>query len=60
MTDQQNTEREAFERWFYSDYNEDLHAKLIIQFAESIAWKAWQERAEMECEYGETNVLSQK
>lgn len=35
-------ERKRFEKWFNSDYNEDLRAKLIVSFAESVAWEAWQ------------------
>lgn len=46
--------RAQFEEWFNSDYNEDLHAKMVVEFAKSIAWEAWQEsRAAIEVELPE-------
>ena len=36
------TNREQFEAWFKSPVNDDIRAKLIVEFAESVAWQAWQ------------------
>lgn len=35
-------ERQKFDEWFNADFNEDLRAKLIVGFTESVAWEAWQ------------------
>lgn len=43
--------RAQFEEWFYSEYK-DLHTKLVIEFAKSIAWEGWKaSRAAIEIDF---------